>query len=108
MAEGQPSRGRMFRNLQTPHNTFYKALRPHGFSAHGLRRLASTRLIGAGVDPAVYEALMGHSFSMGLKVYAEAEPARLATPRTCLLQLERRPERSNACTFYLYTSATIP
>jgi integrase len=78
MAEGQPNTGRIFRNIQDPRNAFFRAIRVHGFTAHGLRRLASTRLIGAGVDPAAYEALMGHSFSMGLKVYAEAEPARLA------------------------------
>jgi len=84
MSEGQPHTGRMFRNIQDPRNAFYQAIRHHGFTAHGLRRLASTRLIGAGVDPAAYEALMGHSFSMGLKVYAEAEPARLAAAASLL------------------------
>ena len=41
------------------------------FTAHGIRRLASTELIGAGVDPKTYEALMGHSFQMGMTTYAQ-------------------------------------
>jgi integrase len=43
------------------------------FTPHGLRRLASTVLIGRGVDPKTYEALMGHSFQMGLKTYAQVQ-----------------------------------
>jgi integrase len=55
---------------------------------HGLRRLAATRLIEAGVDKKTYEEVMGHSFAMGLKVYAKSRDstkreaiAVLALPR---------------------------
>lgn len=39
---------------------------------HSLRRLASTGLIQAGVDPATYQAVMGHSYALGLSSYAHA------------------------------------
>ena len=42
------------------------------FTPHGLRRLASTKLIEAGVGAKTYETLMGHSYSMGLRTYAQA------------------------------------
>lgn len=45
------------------------------FSPHGLRRLASTILIGSGVDARSYEAVMGHSYAMGLRTYAQAQTA---------------------------------
>lgn len=41
------------------------------WTPHGLRRLASTVLIGGGVDPRSYEAVMGHSYAMGLRTYAQ-------------------------------------
>lgn len=46
-------------------------------SPHGLRRLASTELIDRGVSPKTYEALMGHSWEMGMKTYAKAKAQRL-------------------------------
>ncbi len=48
------------------------------FTAHGLRRMASTALIQSGVSPKVYEEVMGHSYAMGLKIYAQADPGRMA------------------------------
>ena len=44
------------------------------WTAYGLRRLASTRLIAAKIDPAAYVAQMGHSYAMGLRWYADATP----------------------------------
>ena len=38
-------------------------------TGYGLRRLASTKLIAQGVDPAVYEAQMGHTYAVALKHY---------------------------------------
>ncbi len=52
-----------------------------GVTAHGLRRMVSTRLLSAGVPPQVYEAQMGHRYSEALAVYAEtttADRARVA------------------------------
>jgi integrase len=42
------------------------------FTPHGLRRLAATILIEANTSQKVYETLMGHSWEMGMKIYAEA------------------------------------
>ena len=50
------------------------------FSTQGLRRLASTRLIGAGpgvVPPREYEDLIGHTYEEGLRTYAQSTPQRL-------------------------------
>lgn len=42
------------------------------FSPHAVRRMVSTTLMSAGTDPATYQAVMGHSFAMGLAAYAQA------------------------------------
>ena len=43
------------------------------FTPHGLRRLAGTVLIEAGVGKKTYEAIMGHSYEqMGMKIYAQS------------------------------------
>jgi integrase len=47
------------------------------YTPHGLRRLASTRLIAGDADPVSYAALMGHSYQMGLRTYAEVVGERL-------------------------------
>lgn len=39
------------------------------YSAHGLRRRRTVDLMESGVRPAVYEALMGHSWAMGVRDY---------------------------------------
>lgn len=59
-------------------NAAYKALQKAcvaakvpAFSAHGLRRLASTVLIANGTDPKTYEAMMGHSWAQGMATYAQ-------------------------------------
>lgn len=48
------------------------ALGQERWTAKGLRRRASFRLIEAGIDPKTYEALMGHTWQVGMRVYAEA------------------------------------
>jgi len=51
---------------------------------HGFRRLAATELIGAGVDEKTYESLMGHSWAMGLKIYAQARATSVRAAAACL------------------------
>jgi integrase len=46
------------------------------FTAYGFRRLASTTLIAAGVDPKSYKAQMGHSMEIGLRWYAQVVEER--------------------------------
>jgi len=48
------------------------------FTWHGLRRLASCRLLEAGVSDKDYELLMGHTRLQGLRDYASARRARSA------------------------------
>lgn len=45
------------------------------WTMYGLRRLASSTLIEAGVDPVTYAAQMGHSYAMGLRIYARTKPS---------------------------------
>lgn len=52
-----------------------KRLGQERWGSKGLRRRASFRLIEAGVDPKTYEALMGHTWQVGMQVYAEATNA---------------------------------
>ena len=47
------------------------------FSPHAIRRRCSTRLIANHVDPKTYAALIGHSYEIGLKIYAEVEGERV-------------------------------
>ena len=57
-----------------------KSPKPSIHQLQGWRRLASTRLIAAGpgvVPPKEYEEVIGHSYQMGLRVYASARPERL-------------------------------
>ena len=42
---------------------------------HSLRRLASTRALAAGLDPATYVAQFGHSYTQGLRDYAQTVKA---------------------------------
>lgn len=60
---------------------------------HALRRAASTLLIAAGVDAKAYEAIMGHSYRMGLRTYAESsqERERAAVQLARLGYLEEDP-----------------
>jgi integrase len=60
------------RALRDALETACKAAEVPRFTPHGLRRLAGTRLMERGVSPKVYERVMGHSFTMGLRVYAQA------------------------------------
>ncbi|MEO1715745.1 MAG: tyrosine-type recombinase/integrase [Planctomycetota bacterium] len=48
-----------------------EACKVNRYTPHGLRRLASTRLIRAQVDPKAYEAQMGHQYAIGLRLYAQ-------------------------------------
>ena len=54
---------------------------------HGFRRLAATELIGARVDERTYEGLMGHSYQMGVRLYAQA---RACSVREAAARLGRR------------------
>lgn len=45
------------------------------WTLYGLRRLASSTLIESGIDPAAYAAQMGHSWEMGLRLYARTKPS---------------------------------
>jgi integrase len=67
------------------------------FSPHAIRRMVSTRLLGAGVDAATYEAVMGHGFALGLAAYAspdeEAKAAAieaLALPKGEVIPFRKR------------------
>ncbi len=55
-----------------------QTLLKYGMNPHGIRRRVSSQLIEAGVDIKAYEALMGHSYALALKVYAQANPSRIA------------------------------
>ena len=58
------------------------------FSPHAVRRMVSTRLMSAGTDPATYQAVMGHSFAMGLAAYAQAgEEAKAVAVEALALDL---------------------
>jgi len=57
------------------------------WTPHGFRRLASTVLLGAGLDRLAYEAIMGHSLEQGRKVYAEVIGGR---PEVAVALLGRR------------------
>lgn len=78
MQQGQPRKGRIFA-ATTASNQLHKHLKPYGFSPHGIRRCVSTILIDAGTTPKNYEAIMGHSYQMGLKTYASSRPERVLT-----------------------------
>lgn len=45
------------------------------WTLYGLRRLASSTLIESGIDPVTYAAQMGHSWEMGLRLYARTKPS---------------------------------
>lgn len=67
------------------HSTFHSALEKASrragvqrYSAHGLRRRRTVDLMEAGVRPAVYEALMGHSWAMGVRDYDRPQVEDLA------------------------------
>lgn len=76
MAQGQPKKGRVFQSKSSS-NMLYCHVRLFGFTPHGVRRCVSTILIDAGTTPKNYEAIMGHSYQMGLKTYATARPSKV-------------------------------
>ncbi|MDG1479048.1 MAG: site-specific integrase [Myxococcota bacterium] len=44
------------------------------FSSHGFRRRKATDLMDAGLSPKDYESFMGHSYKLGLAIYAQVNP----------------------------------
>jgi integrase len=88
--QGQPTVGPMWEPTAPDRTllcTLQRACRRAGvvaFTPHGLRRLASTRLIAAGTDPKTYTAMMGHSYQMGLSIYAQAVGERLQAAASAL------------------------
>jgi len=77
MEAGQPSRGRVFQ-VTKPDSIIREKLFKFGMNPHGIRRRVSSQLIEAGVDVKAYEALMGHSYALAIKIYAQANPSRIA------------------------------
>ena len=62
---------------------------------NGFRRLAATELIGAQEDRKTYEGLMGHSWEMGMRIYAQAKASNV---RAAAARLGRR-ERAQVVEF---------
>ena len=50
------------------------ALGVERFSSHGFRRRKATDLLASGIAPRDYEAFMGHSYQVGLDIYAQVDP----------------------------------
>lgn len=48
---------------------------PASMSGYDFRRLMSLTLMAQGVDPKVYEGLMGHSYALGLAIYRQHDQA---------------------------------
>ncbi|MEL6347666.1 MAG: tyrosine-type recombinase/integrase [Myxococcota bacterium] len=61
------------------------------FTAHSFRRMVATRLIGSGIDPKTYESLMGHSWAMGMGIYAQVNNQAAASAAAML----NPPDRSD-------------
>jgi len=75
---GRPQSGSMWPSAY-PAEGLRKRLARYDITPHGFRRLASSRLIRGRIDPKTYSDVMGHSFEVGLKWYAESSSESLSS-----------------------------